>query len=69
MYWLLASKTKRSYSPRNVHKSVISSIILSGAEPVYIQPRIDHEYGMAMGLEVQDVRSAVRKTLTQRLYL
>ncbi len=47
--------------PRNVHKSVISSIILSGAEPVYIQPRIDHEYGMAMGLEVQDVRSAVRK--------
>lgn len=37
--------------PRNAHKSAIGGIIMSGAEPVYIEPEI-HEYlGIAMGIK------------------
>ncbi|WP_422444705.1 aminotransferase class I/II-fold pyridoxal phosphate-dependent enzyme [Thermoanaerobacterium sp. DL9XJH110] len=47
--------------PRNVHKSVISSLILSGAEPVYIRPKIDEEFGIAMGITAEDAANAIRK--------
>ena len=31
--------------PRNVHKSVSAGIILSGSEPVYMNPEIDENLG------------------------
>lgn len=41
--------------PRNAHKSAIGGIIMSGAEPVYIEPEI-HEYlGIAMGIKPEDL--------------
>ncbi|MDV4150650.1 aminotransferase class I/II-fold pyridoxal phosphate-dependent enzyme [Clostridium sp. AL.422] len=36
--------------PRNVHKSVTSGIILSGARPVFIEPEIDKKLGIAHGV-------------------
>ncbi len=33
--------------PRNVHKSVINALILSGARPTYVMPEIDLELGIA----------------------
>lgn len=36
--------------PRNIHKSILSGVILSGAVPVYIQPEVDHYLGIAMGI-------------------
>lgn len=47
--------------PRNVHKSVISSVILCGAEPIYIKPEIDKEFGIAMGITLENTYAAVRK--------
>lgn len=47
--------------PRNAHKSAISSIILSGAEPVYIKPKINEEYGIAMGITYEDTLNVIRK--------
>lgn len=47
--------------PRNAHKSVISSIILGGVEPVYIQPKINEEFGIAMGITTNDTLNTVRK--------
>lgn len=47
--------------PRNAHKSVISSIILGGLEPVYIQPKINEEYGIAMGITTEDTLNVIRK--------
>ena len=35
--------------PRNVHKSVSAGIILSGSEPVYMNPEIDENLGIALG--------------------
>ncbi|SHH04298.1 arginine decarboxylase [Thermosyntropha lipolytica DSM 11003] len=47
--------------PRNAHKSVIGGIILSGAVPVYVQPEINTELGIAMGVSVEKVKAAIRE--------
>jgi lysine decarboxylase len=33
--------------PRNVHKSIINGLILSGAVPVYVMPEIDNDLEIA----------------------
>ncbi|CAB3390502.1 arginine decarboxylase [Kyrpidia spormannii] len=43
--------------PRNVHKSVMSAIILSGAHPIFMPPEIDERIGIAHGVSVSTVRT------------
>ncbi len=45
--------------PRNAHKSVINAIILSGANPIFIEPEYDYEYGFAKNLSAQVVKQAI----------
>jgi len=45
--------------PRNAHKSVISGIILSGAEPVYLMPKIDEELDLILNLTPEQVDEAL----------
>lgn len=45
--------------PRNAHKSTISGLILSGAIPIYIQPEINEELGIAMGVSVDSVKRTI----------
>ncbi len=47
--------------PRNVHKSAINALILCGAVPVYIDPRVDTKLGIPLGMELSDVEAAVRE--------
>lgn len=47
--------------PRNVHRSVINSLILCGAIPVYINPQINHELGIALGMSLNDVKKAIEE--------
>jgi ornithine decarboxylase len=47
--------------PRNVHKSVNAGIILSGAEPVYMQPEIDNELGIAHGVSVETIKAMLKE--------
>lgn len=47
--------------PRNAHKSTIGGIILSGAIPVYIQPEINKELGIAMGISVEAFKNAIKE--------
>ena len=47
--------------PRNAHRSVIGGIILSGAQPIYMQPETDGELGLAMGVTPETVEDAVRQ--------
>ena len=44
--------------PRNVHKSVINALVLCGAIPVYIDPKVDTKLGIPLGMEIADVRKA-----------
>lgn len=45
--------------PRNVHKSAINALVLCGATPVYIDPKVDKRLGIPLGMEVEDVRAAM----------
>ncbi len=47
--------------PRNVHKSILGGIILSGARPVFMQPVIHRELGIAMGLTPGEVESCLAR--------
>ena len=47
--------------PRNVHKSVINALVLCGAVPVYIDPKVDQLLGIPLGMELEDVRSAIEE--------
>ena len=47
--------------PRNVHKSAINGVILSGAIPVFIDPEIDPEYGITNGITYNAVKEAIRE--------
>ncbi len=45
--------------PRNVHKSAINSLILSGAIPVYINPGLEKSLGIPLGMSVKDIKEAI----------
>lgn len=46
--------------PRNVHKSVINGVILSGASPIFVEPEIDYEFGVANGVPYSKVEKMIR---------
>ncbi|MEH7452150.1 aminotransferase class I/II-fold pyridoxal phosphate-dependent enzyme [Gottfriedia acidiceleris] len=45
--------------PRNVHKSVLSAIIFSGATPIFVHPEIDSELGISHGITTNAVKEAI----------
>lgn len=47
--------------PRNVHRSVINIMILCGAVPVYVDPDLDRQLGIALGMKLSEVEKAVAK--------
>ena len=46
--------------PRNVHRSAINALILTGAVPVYVNPDVNHKLGIALGMSVSQVEQAIR---------
>ena len=47
--------------PRNVHKSVTAGIILSGAIPVFMQPELDKNLGIAHGVTPETVERTLQE--------
>ncbi len=45
--------------PRNVHKSVINALILTGASPVYINAEVDSRIGIMLGITPAQVEEAI----------
>jgi lysine decarboxylase len=45
--------------PRNVHKSAVNALILSGAIPIFIKPCIDESLGIANHVEYSEVERAI----------
>ena len=46
--------------PRNVHRSAINALILSGAVPVYVDPKVHPRLGIPLGMDVADVAAAIQ---------
>lgn len=47
--------------PRNCHKSAINALIICGAIPVYINPGVDKNLGISLGMSVEDIKDAILK--------
>lgn len=47
--------------PRNVHRSAINALILTGAVPVYVNPDVNQQLGIALGMSVAQVEQAIRE--------
>ena len=47
--------------PRNVHRSVINIMILCGAVPVYVNPDMNHDLGIALGMRLSEVEKAIKE--------
>lgn len=47
--------------PRNVHRSAINALILSGAVPVYVDPGTNRQLGIPLGMDLEQVRQAIQK--------
>ncbi len=45
--------------PRNVHRSVINSLVLCGAIPVYVNPDVDRRLGISLGMSRDQVKKAI----------
>ena len=45
--------------PRNIHRSVVGGLILTGACPIYVTPETDGELGIAHGVAAAAVRRAL----------
>lgn len=46
--------------PRNVHRSAINALVISGAKPIYVNPGTNDELGIALGMSLKDVEDAIR---------
>ncbi|OCA89920.1 aminotransferase class I/II-fold pyridoxal phosphate-dependent enzyme [Pradoshia sp. D12] len=47
--------------PRNVHRSVINALVLCGAVPVYVNPEMDKNLGIALGMSLNQVEKAIKE--------
>ena len=60
MIMSLCSPGHKIILPRNAHRSAISGIILSGALPIYIEPEIDENLGIAHGVNPAKVEEELK---------
>lgn len=47
--------------PRNVHKSVINALVICGAVPVYVEPKVNDQIGIALGIETAPLEQIIRE--------
>ncbi|OAH61194.1 arginine decarboxylase [Domibacillus aminovorans] len=47
--------------PRNVHKSIMSGIVFSGAAPIFIHPEVDLNLGISHGITPESVKRALEQ--------
>ena len=59
MILCVAKRGEKIILPRNVHRSVMTAMVLNGAVPVYVDPECDDDLGISLGMRTDAVRRAV----------
>lgn len=59
MVFFSVKRGEKILLPRNVHKSVLSALVLCGGIPVYVDAPIHPELHIALGMSVADVKAAI----------
>ncbi|SMB96316.1 arginine decarboxylase [Desulfonispora thiosulfatigenes DSM 11270] len=47
--------------PRNVHRSAINALVVCGAIPIYVNPGVDRDLGIPLGMSVSDIKNTILK--------
>lgn len=55
--------------PRNVHRSAINALILCDAIPVYVNPDVNNQLGIALGMSVAQVEKAIEENTDAKAVL
>jgi len=55
--------------PRNVHRSAINALILSGAVPVYVNPDMDSRLGISLGMKLDELEKTILENLDAKAVL
>lgn len=61
MIMVACKRGEKIIMPRNVHKSAINALVISGAVPVYINPGTNKEVGIPLGMAYEDVKKAIEE--------
>lgn len=57
----VCKKGEKIILPRNVHRSVINALVLNGSIPIYVNPDMDRELGIALGMKVPQVEKTIQE--------
>lgn len=60
MIMSLCQEGDKLIMPRNVHKSAINALILGGVQPVYVNPGLNQDLGIPLGMSLADVQAAIK---------
>lgn len=55
--------------PRNVHRSAINAMILTGAISIYVNPDVDKRLGISLGMSIEQVAQAIKDNLEAKAIL
>lgn len=61
MVMSVCKKGEKIIMPRNVHRSAINALVISGAVPIYINPGVNKKLGIPLGMCVEDVKKAIKE--------
>ena len=61
MVMSVCKKGEKIIMPRNVHRSAINALVISGAVPVYINPGVNKKLGIPLGMSVSEVEKAIKE--------
>jgi len=59
MIMSVCKEGKKIIMPRNVHRSAINALVLNGGVPIYVNPGLDNNIGISLGMKYEDVKIAI----------
>ncbi|HHW89486.1 MAG TPA: aminotransferase class V-fold PLP-dependent enzyme, partial [Clostridiales bacterium] len=55
----VCKKDDKIILPRNVHRSAINALVLCGAVPIYVNPQLNQQLGISLGMSMADFEKAI----------
>lgn len=61
MIMAVCKKGDKIIIPRNIHISAINAMVICGAVPVYVNPSVNKQLGIPLGMTTEDVEKAIKE--------
>ena len=61
MIMATVKKDEKIIMPRNVHRSAINALVVCGAKPIYVNPGLHKEYGISLGMNIEDLKKTIKE--------